>query len=185
MSLLRADKLIQKEVQTVWRESHFSVLLEYIYWTYFSMCFEATLLNVQRFFIIIIIIIQGWNQSSRGKSKFFSTPLLSSLIIPLEFFFRLFSLSVMSVLGHFPSNPWRFCQSSILSLARILGTSAELQSVSNPYSSRVSHPSSLIFVHFFAFSHWPEPTETHVNVWNWAWLGLEHPWQPWRPLPQV
>lgn len=58
----------------------------------------------------------------------------------------------MSVLGHFPSNPWRFCQSSILSLALILWTSAELQSVSNPYSSRDSHPSSLIFVHFFAFS---------------------------------
>lgn len=31
MSRLRADTLIQIEVQTVWRESHLSVLLEYIF----------------------------------------------------------------------------------------------------------------------------------------------------------
>lgn len=118
MSPLRADKLIQKEVQTVWRESHLSVLLEYIFWTYFLMCFEATLLNVTVFYFFF------FRDETRGAGenpyKFFSTPLLFSLIIPLEIFFRLFSLSVRSVLGHFPSNPWRFCQSSILSLALIL-----------------------------------------------------------------
>lgn len=40
------------------------------------------------------------------------------------------------------------CQSSILCLALVLQASAELQSVSDFYSSRVSHPSSLISLTF-------------------------------------
>lgn len=120
ISRLRADKLIQKEGQTVWRaicQFYWNTFIVYII-TYFSTCFGTTLLNVLFFFN------SGTKPEQQGKihtSFFFkSNPLLSSLIIHIDFLFRFFTLSVRFILSHFPPNSWRFCQSSILSLALIL-----------------------------------------------------------------
>lgn len=63
------------------------------------------------------------------------------------------------------------CQSSILSLALILQASAELQSVSDFYSSRVSHPSSLISLTFLTDLSQQRPMLMFEAEPGWA-LGI-------------
>lgn len=65
-----------------------SVLLDYIHSTYFAVWFEATLLNVQLLFFCFFFKSRDETRAGENPYKFFSTPPLSLLIIPLEFLFR-------------------------------------------------------------------------------------------------
>lgn len=144
MSRLRADKLIQK-----CRLSEGRPICQFYWNTFIERIFQCALPKVHSFSLFRnkpekqgeVHTLLFKSSTFFSQNIFFQTFSHSSRVLSRSLFST--SLTVLSKLSSF-SGP----------------CSAELQSVSNFYSSRVPPPWSLNFVHFFDFSHWLGPRGT-------------------------